>query len=202
MNSLECPSCNSAMIQFCAESWILALVKILSRADRMKLLELINQKYPSVLVIDMELLELIAKKVGFFTGSQSCDMVGLPMTFAIKSWVPKFMENKPSWTVGSSDLFQELEYLAESHLIDKKTKSWPKAPQVLVGRLNEIKTKLQEEVYPSRKKEPIINGVLFLKNYEKCGPFKSSDIATISQVNAHGLLKIKAAEIVNMGMQT
>jgi hypothetical protein len=60
----------------------------------------------------------------------------------VASTVLAFMENRDAWTGTAADLLRELDRLAESHRVDMRAQSWPKAANVLSRRLNEIRPNL------------------------------------------------------------
>ena len=60
----------------------------------------------------------------------------------VATTVCAFMENRPSWQGTSTELLSELEAIADSLKINTKHNLWPKGPQVLSRRLNEVKTNL------------------------------------------------------------
>jgi hypothetical protein len=63
----------------------------------------------------------------------------------ISSAIIKFMEDKTEWTGTATELLAELEQVAITKLkINTNTKQWPKAANVLSGRLKEVKTNLRE----------------------------------------------------------
>jgi len=55
-----------------------------------------------------------------------------------------FMIDKAEWRGTASDLLTELEAVAESKKINTRVKGWPKAPNSLTRRLNEIKSSLKD----------------------------------------------------------
>lgn len=57
----------------------------------------------------------------------------------------KFMEDKPSWEGRAANLLSELEEMAGLLRVNTKDKEFPKAPNSLTRRINEIKTNLSEE---------------------------------------------------------
>lgn len=60
--------------------------------------------------------------------------------------VLKFMDDQDEWEGTSSDLLTELELIADALKINiKRMKGWPKAPQTLSKRMNDIKTNLSKE---------------------------------------------------------
>jgi hypothetical protein len=60
----------------------------------------------------------------------------------IADTIIKLMENKLEWNSTATELLSELEEIAGNGLrINSRSKFWPKNPNVLSRRLNEIKTK-------------------------------------------------------------
>jgi hypothetical protein len=57
----------------------------------------------------------------------------------------EYMNNESEWSGTPSELLKELVVIAESLKIDTKQKEWPKAPQSLTRKLNEVKTNLEDE---------------------------------------------------------
>ena len=55
-----------------------------------------------------------------------------------------FMEHRDEWDGTPSALLQELEDAAETEKINTSVRAWPKAPNVLTRRLNELSTTLRE----------------------------------------------------------
>ncbi len=63
----------------------------------------------------------------------------------VASAITKLIDLKKEWKGNATDLLYELEQIAEKLKIDtKRTKLWPKAPNILSRRLNEVKTNLRE----------------------------------------------------------
>ncbi len=58
--------------------------------------------------------------------------------------VQVFMQERSAWEGTASDLLGELEKVAESRRISTREKLWPKAPNVLSRRLNEVRPNLQD----------------------------------------------------------
>ena len=56
----------------------------------------------------------------------------------------KFMENRSEWKGTATELLAELEEVASELKINTHDKSWPKAPNTLSRRINEVKTNLRE----------------------------------------------------------
>ena len=63
---------------------------------------------------------------------------------SIATAIVKFMENRDNWEGTATDLLAELETVAAELKINTNQKSWPKAPNTLSRRLNEVKTNLRE----------------------------------------------------------
>jgi hypothetical protein len=58
--------------------------------------------------------------------------------------ITKFIENKQEWEGTATELLAELEGVAIELKINTRHKSWPKAPNTLSRRINEVKTNLRE----------------------------------------------------------
>ena len=58
--------------------------------------------------------------------------------------ITKFIENKQEWKGTATELLKELEAIADEVKINTSHKSWPKAPNILSRRINEVKTNLRE----------------------------------------------------------
>lgn len=58
--------------------------------------------------------------------------------------IVKFMENKTTWTGSATELLGYMEPIAEEMRISTKSRAYPRGPQVLTKRLNEIKSTLEE----------------------------------------------------------
>lgn len=58
--------------------------------------------------------------------------------------IVEFMKDKQNWSGSASGLLGEISSIAETLKINTKDKAWPKAPNTLVRRLNEIKATLEE----------------------------------------------------------
>ena len=65
---------------------------------------------------------------------------GHPVAATIRA----FMEGQSEWHGEPTELYSELEAMAESLKINTRTRSWPKSPSVLTRRINEVKTNLKE----------------------------------------------------------
>ena len=63
---------------------------------------------------------------------------------AVASAVLALIEKGDEWSGTPSELLQTLEQTAEEQKIDTRAKSWPKAPNVLTRRLNEVRTNLAD----------------------------------------------------------
>ncbi len=61
----------------------------------------------------------------------------------VATTICSFMESKTSWQGTSTNLLAELEATAETLKINTRHALWPKAPQALSRRLNEVKTNLE-----------------------------------------------------------
>jgi hypothetical protein len=63
----------------------------------------------------------------------------------VSSAIIKLMEDRTEWTGTATQLLAVLEDIAITHLkVNTNTKQWPKAANVLSGRLEEVKTNLRE----------------------------------------------------------
>ena len=56
----------------------------------------------------------------------------------------KFMDGKDIWEGTATQLLDELEMIAQELKIDTRHRKWPKAPNALTRRINEIKTNFTE----------------------------------------------------------
>lgn len=63
-----------------------------------------------------------------------------PVAVAIRA----FMENRKEWKGSMSELLEKFVEITESEKIDTKAREWPKAPNALSRRINEVKTNLSE----------------------------------------------------------
>lgn len=59
--------------------------------------------------------------------------------------VAVFMQRHREWSGQPSELLRELEHVADEEKIDRKQKLWPRAPNWLARRLNEVETNLRED---------------------------------------------------------
>jgi hypothetical protein len=53
-----------------------------------------------------------------------------------------FMDGRETWSGSASELLTELDSLAQTHRVDTRSRSWPKAAHILSRRLNEIRPNL------------------------------------------------------------
>jgi DNA primase len=60
----------------------------------------------------------------------------------VAAMVVVLMEDRDEWTGSASELYAEVVSLAQVHKIDTRAKSWPKAPEALTRRLNEVAANL------------------------------------------------------------
>lgn len=63
-----------------------------------------------------------------------------PVAAAVRA----FMENRMEWKGSMSELLERLVEVTETEKIDTKAKEWPKAPNALSRKMNEVKTNLSE----------------------------------------------------------
>ena len=63
----------------------------------------------------------------------------------ITNTILTLMENRDEWKGTPTELFDELSQIAESLKIKTTGSSWPKAPQTLTRRLNEVRTNLRQD---------------------------------------------------------
>jgi hypothetical protein len=54
------------------------------------------------------------------------------------------MNEKQEWIGSATELLADMETLAATMKVDTKSRAWPKGPQILIRRLNEVKATLEE----------------------------------------------------------
>ena len=63
------------------------------------------------------------------------------------------MEDKVEWIGTATELLAKLEDVADENRINIHDKLWPRTPNWLSRRINEVKTNLREKGYHHRKKD-------------------------------------------------
>jgi hypothetical protein len=58
--------------------------------------------------------------------------------------IVKFMDDKQEWIGSATELLADMENLATKMKVNTKSRAWPKGPQILIRRLNEVKATLEE----------------------------------------------------------
>ncbi|MGC2575873.1 MAG: DNA polymerase domain-containing protein, partial [Candidatus Nitrosopolaris sp.] len=58
--------------------------------------------------------------------------------------IVKFMDNRQEWIGSSTALLSNMETLAASLKVNTKSRAWPKGPNILIRRLNEVKANLED----------------------------------------------------------
>jgi hypothetical protein len=58
--------------------------------------------------------------------------------------IVKLMENKQEWIGSATELLADMETLAGIMKVNIKSRAWPKSPNILIRRLNEVKATLEE----------------------------------------------------------
>lgn len=58
--------------------------------------------------------------------------------------IVKFMDDKQEWIGSATELLAGMESLAAKMKVNTKSRTWPKGPQILIRRLNEVKATLEE----------------------------------------------------------
>jgi hypothetical protein len=122
------------------------LVKVLAKFDSVKLSELVRMAdFARVCETisrcignkDMAFIEAYNRNIQLQTQQVLESNIIAPI-------VVKFMENKSSWIGTATELLGYMEDIAESLRINTKSRAYPKSPQVLTKKLNEIKATLGE----------------------------------------------------------
>jgi hypothetical protein len=100
-----------------------------------------------------ELAEVISRSMGYPDGEflkAYYRNIGLQTEEAIDanpvaSTITKYMEDKSKWIGSATQLLQELEaFLVSTNVSPAKIDGWPKGPQILSRRLNEVRTNLRQ----------------------------------------------------------
>jgi hypothetical protein len=122
------------------------LVKVLAKFDSVKLSELVRMAdFARVCETisrcignkDMAFIEAYNRNIQLQTQQVLESNIIAPI-------VVKFMENKSRWIGTATELLGYMEDIAESLRINTKSRAYPKSPQVLTKKLNEIKATLGE----------------------------------------------------------
>jgi hypothetical protein len=58
--------------------------------------------------------------------------------------IVKFMDDKQEWIGSATELLAKMETLAATMKVNTTSRAWPKGPQILIRRLNEVKATLEE----------------------------------------------------------
>ncbi|MGA8081048.1 MAG: hypothetical protein WB988_04235, partial [Candidatus Nitrosopolaris sp.] len=58
--------------------------------------------------------------------------------------IVKFMNDKQEWIGSATELLADMETLAATMKVNTKSRAWPKGPNILIRRLNEVKATLEE----------------------------------------------------------
>lgn len=116
-----------------------------------------------------------------------------------------FMIDKAEWRGSASDLLAELEAVAESKKINTRVRGWPKAPNSLTRRLNEIKSNLKDlgmdvdvghiregtmiAITPPKNKENTVTNAPYLSQIRRDGCDDSDDISPTLMGGQHYILQ-------------
>jgi len=142
----------------------------------MSLVKKINIKYKPRMADFAEWGEAIAQAMGYDENvflkayfrnikSQYAEAIEAHL---IGQTIVKLMEDKIEWTGNSTELLNELNKIATDSKINITDKAWPKAPNVLTRRINEIKTNLSEiGICATQDRTSIKRGWIIEKELEK-----------------------------------